>query len=61
MLSVPGMDPALTRDERDPSGSLAQLCRALLPYFLYLRFQGLRFLVCCKCCLDAGMNGRILR
>lgn len=29
MLSVPGMDPALTREEREPSGSLAQLCGGL--------------------------------
>lgn len=40
MLSISGMDPALTREERDPGGSLAQLWWASLPYFLCLRFQG---------------------
>lgn len=34
MLSVSGVDPALTRAERDSRGSLAQHCWALLPYFL---------------------------
>lgn len=34
MLSVSGMDPTLTREERDPGSSVAQLCGAftLLPF-----------------------------
>lgn len=52
MLSVSGMDPALTREERDPSGSLAQRGWASLPYFfVYLRFQGVQCLASRKCWL----------
>lgn len=35
MPSVSGMDPALTREERDPSGCLAQQGWTPLLYFLY--------------------------